>query len=79
VLAAYVLGLWLTCLLLLLPPLPQDASSRYQRYGLLDQLLGLALMEPRVAAVLGRGKLLEMLLEQGVRLEAAGNLIAVSS
>ena len=79
-LAAQLLQPWLTCLLLLLPPLPplQDASSRQQRMGLLCQLVSEAGMEPRLAAALGRGKLLGLLLEEGVRLEAAGSEDEVS-
>jgi hypothetical protein len=47
--------------------------------GLLRELVSMADMEARVAAALGRGKLLRLLLEEAVRLEAAGKHAEVSS
>ena len=60
-------------------PILQDASWRQQRMGLLRELVSMADMEARVAAALGRGKLLELLLEEGLRLKAGGKHAEVRS
>jgi hypothetical protein len=57
----------------------QDAGWLQQRLKLLSKLVLEAANQPRVAAALARCKLLELLLEEGMRLEAAGKHAEVSS
>ena len=67
----WILYCWLACV--------QDATLRQERVKLLCKLASVAPKQPRVAAGLVSGKLLQRLLEEGVRLEAAGSELRVSS
>ena len=67
----WILYCWLACV--------QDATLRQERVKPLCKLASVAPKQPRVAAGLVSGKLLQRLLEEGVRLEAAGSELRVSS